>query len=89
MSIQLSLPAGWARNLSSLRDPRDRLDQLVQDKLDAKADIRAVLDRLAEKYGVPVRDVHHAVGWIDNGLEDLLYDIEAGLHHDIEAGDPV
>jgi len=38
---------------------------------------------------VPARDVHQAVGWIDNGLEDLLYDVEAGLHHDIEAGEPL
>ncbi|MDI1286236.1 MAG: hypothetical protein PSV46_17760 [Reyranella sp.] len=89
MSIQLPLPASWAGNLQSRRDPGDRLDELVQDKLDAKAEIRAILDRLAEKYGVPVRDVHDAVGWIDDGLEDLLYDIELGFHHEMEDVNPV
>jgi len=88
MGTQLPLPAGWARNLQSLRDPRDSLDALVQDRLDAKAEIRAVLDRLAEKYNVPAADVTDAMGWVDDGLEDLLYDIEQGLRRDIEGDDP-
>jgi hypothetical protein len=89
MGVQLPLPAGWARAILSYRDPRDRLDALVQDRLDAKAEIRAVLDRLAEKYNVPAADVTDAMGWVDDGLEDLLYDIELGFQHDIEGQNPV
>lgn len=48
MTVQLLLPAGWARNYVSMPDPRDRLDAFAQDKLEAKAAIRSVLDALAE-----------------------------------------
>ena len=90
MGVQLPLPAGWARNLQGLRrDPRDRLDELVQDRLDAKAEIRAILDRLAEKYRIPPADVTNAMDWVDDGLGDLLYDIELGLKHEIEGEEPV
>ncbi len=53
MSVQLPLPAGWARNFVSMPDPRDRLDALLRDRDDAKAQIRLILDRLADKYDVP------------------------------------
>lgn len=90
MGIQIPLPAMWARSLETLRHhPADRLDALVQDKLDAKAEIRVILDRLAEKYGVPSSDVTDAIGWVDDGLGDLLYDIELGFRHDIENEDPI
>lgn len=89
MGIQIPLPAMWARGFESQRHPADRLDALVQDKLDAKADIRAILDRLAEKYGVPATDVIGTMDWVDDGLGDLLYDIELGLQHEIEERDPV
>lgn len=89
MSIQIPLPAMWARGLEGLRYPADRLDSLVQDKLDAKADIRAILDRLADKYGVPASDVTESMGWVDDGLDDLFYDIELGLRREIEDNDPV
>jgi hypothetical protein len=88
MGTQLPLPAGWARAYSRFRDPRDRLDALAQDRLDAKARIRAVLDDLAEKYNVPTADVTDAMGWVDDGLGDLLYDIEQGFRHEIEGDDP-
>jgi glutathione S-transferase len=89
MGTQLDLPAGWARNLPVFRHPADRLDALVQDRLDAKAEIRAILDRLAERYGAPPADVTHAMGWVDDGLGDLLYDIEQGFRHEIEGENPV
>ncbi len=88
MDTQLSLPAGWARAHQTLRDPRDRRDALVQDGLDAKAEIRAALDRLAEKYNVPAADVTDAMGWVDDGLEDLLYDIEQSLVQEMDGEDP-
>jgi hypothetical protein len=88
MGTQLPLPAGWARAYLSFRDPRDRLDALAQDRLDAKARIRAVLDDLAGKYSVPAADVTDAMGWVDDGLEDLLYEVEQGLRHEIEGDEP-
>lgn len=90
MGVQMPLPAMWARSLETLRHhPADRLDALVQDKLDAKAEIRAVLDRLAEKYGVPISAVTDSMGWVDDGLGDLFYDIELGFRHEIEDNDPI
>lgn len=88
MSLQLPLPAGWARNYVSMRDPRDRLDALMSDREDAKAEIRLVLDRLADRHSVPARDVTSAMASIDDTLNDLLYDNERGLHHEIEGQDP-
>jgi hypothetical protein len=38
---------------------------------------------------VPVTDVTEVMGWVDDGLADLLYDVEQGLHHYIEAQYPV
>jgi hypothetical protein len=90
MGIQMPLPATWALGLETLRHhPAERLDALVQDKLDAKAEIRAVLDRLAGKYGVPASDVNAAMGWVDEGIGDLFYDVELGFQHEIESEDPI
>ncbi len=83
-------PTMWARGLESLRyHPADRLDSLVRDKLDAMAEIRAILDRLAQKYGVPSSDVNAAMSWVDEGLGDFFYDIELGSQHEIEDQNPV
>ena len=46
---QLYLPAGWARQLESRLDPVERLAELEKDRVQAKGDIREILDRLAEK----------------------------------------
>jgi hypothetical protein len=43
------LPAGWALAATTRRDPRDQLEQMARDKLDAKAEIRAALDRLGRQ----------------------------------------
>jgi len=88
METQLPLPAGWARNFVSMPDPRDRLDALLRDRDDAKAEIRLVLDRLADKYDVPARDVDLAMLSVDDSLGDLVYDIELGLNHEIEGEEP-
>ena len=48
MSIQISLPGDWPRNVT-WPDPLDQLRQLEKDKLDAKYEIRQVLDRYREK----------------------------------------
>ena len=44
MTIQLQLPGAWPRH-ATWPDPVDQLRQLEQDKLDAKYEIRQVLDR--------------------------------------------
>lgn len=88
MGIQLQLPAGWALG-QSLRDPGDRLSALRQDVLDAKAAIRAALEQLAERHGIPMRQVDASMGWADDGLSDLIYETERQLVREIEDRDPV
>lgn len=89
MELQLPLPAGWARNFTGMPDPRDRLDALLRDRADAKAEIRLVLDRLADKHDVPARDVDTAMLSVDDSIGDLIYDIERGLDHEIQGEEPV
>ena len=48
MSVQLPLPAGWARQFTSMLDPRDRLDALAHAKLSARTEVRKVLARLID-----------------------------------------
>jgi hypothetical protein len=86
MSVQLPLPAGWAiANLASQRDPQERLDALERDKLSAKAEIREVLDRLANRHGLAPRDVNAAVqGYVDDMLSDATYELERALLAEIE-----
>lgn len=88
MEMQLTLPAGWARNFTRMPDPRDRLDALLRDRDDAKAEMRLVLDRLADKYDVPARDVDLAMLSVDDSIGDLVYDVERGLHREIEGEEP-
>jgi hypothetical protein len=89
MGTQLYLPAGWARHLESRIDPIERLAELEKDRTDAKAGIRAILDRLADKHGATARDVTVAMRSIDDTLSDLLYDQERMLQHEIEDLSPV
>jgi ribulose kinase len=87
MPVQLDLPAGWASNFLSRRDPRDRLAMLREDVWDAKAEIRSTLERLAEKHGLPMKEVTQAMGAVDDGLSDLVYDHERALILEIEDED--
>lgn len=89
MGTQLYLPAGWARHLESRIDPVERLAELEKDRTEAKAEIREILDRLAEKHGATARDVTVAMRSIDDTLADLLYDQERMLQHEIEDLSPV
>jgi hypothetical protein len=83
--IQLSLPANWAREYTSRRDPVAELDQLAHDKLDAKVEIRAALEGVAEKHGIPISEVNAAVrGYAEDMLGDLTYELERELTHEIE-----
>ena len=88
MGTQLYLPAGWARHLESRIDPIERLAELEKDRTEAKADIREILDRLAEKHGATAREVTVAMRSVDDTLGDLLYDQERLLQHEIEDNTP-
>lgn len=87
MGAQLPLPAGWAiRHLTSGGNPHSRLDELARDKLDAKAEIREVLDRLAAKHGLAPREIDRAVqGYLDDLLDDATFELERDLTREIEA----
>ena len=89
MGSQLYLPARWARHLESRIDPSERLAELEKDRLQAKADICELVDRLAEKHGATPRDVTVAMRAIDHALADLLYDQERALQHEMEDLTPV
>jgi hypothetical protein len=89
MGTQLYLPAGWARRLESRLDPIERLAELEKDRLQAKGDIREILDRLAEKHGATAREVTAAMLSIDDTVSDLLDDQERMLQHEIEDLSPV
>lgn len=84
MSVQLPLPAGWARNFVSMPDPRDRLDELKQAQLDAKAEVRLLFDRLADRFGIQTREVDRAMASIDDTISDLVYEVETDLEDEIE-----
>ena len=84
MTVQLRLPAGWARNWVSTPDPRDQLDALIQAKLDVKAAIRVQFDGLAERCGFRTREIDRAMDSIDDTISDLLYEVETELNDEIE-----
>jgi hypothetical protein len=89
MSTQLKLPAQWPL-LETRRDPRDRLEALHKDVLVAKAEIREVLDRLAERHGISARDITYSMdGYADDMLSDATYGLSSELEREAEAQDPV
>ncbi|MBV8193638.1 MAG: hypothetical protein JOY64_04355 [Alphaproteobacteria bacterium] len=88
MLLQLPLPASWARIIPR-RDPQERLTALKADVVEAKARIRAVLDDLAERHGLPAKDIDDAMGYADDMLSDAIYSAERDLEQEIEDRDPV
>jgi hypothetical protein len=79
MDTQLPLPGYWPRN-ATWADPRDELARLRRDKLEAKHEIRRVLDKYAYRYGVDAGEVNRLVwGYVDDLLGDLLYERENEL----------
>jgi hypothetical protein len=67
------------------RSPLDQLRQLEQDKLDAKYEIRQVLDRYREKYRISAKQVNQAVwGYVDDLLDDFFFKKEEALKAEIE-----
>lgn len=84
MSIQLPLPAGWARQFTSMPDPRDRLDALEHAKLSARTEIRKVLTRLIDEFGIQPREIGRAMDHIDDTISDLVWEVENGYRREIE-----
>ena len=83
MGSQLYLPAGWARHLESRIDPSERLGELEKDRAQVRAEIRELVERLAEKHGATARDVAVAMRSVDHMLGDLLYEQEHALQHEM------
>jgi hypothetical protein len=88
MSTQLRLPAAWALR-QSRADPRGRLNSLRVDTVDAKAKIREVLDTLAVKHDIAVKDITYAMAYADDMLADTIYNAERELEREIEGEDPL
>jgi hypothetical protein len=90
MGTQLSLPAGWAFDWQSRRDPRDRLEALHRDVSETKAVIRSALDELAARHGIAPKDIAYAMdGYVDDMLTDAVYNAERELEREIEGEEPV
>ena len=86
MGSQLPLPANGARTFESRPDARDRLEQLRADQRAAKAELREVLERLAERHGIAQKDINYAIdGYADDMLSDVVYSVERDLEHESEA----
>jgi hypothetical protein len=65
-------------------DPREQMDLLQRDRLEAEAEIRAVLDRLASKYDVASEDVDDAMTSISLAVGDMTYEAEVGYLEDMD-----
>jgi hypothetical protein len=87
MGSQHPLPANAPPAFESRYGPRDRLEQLHVDRREAKAELRDVLERLAERHGISQKDIIYAIdGYADDMLSDLVYSVERDLEHESEAG---
>lgn len=84
MTVQLPLPAGWARHRISRPDPRDRLEALRQAELDVKAAIRIQFDALADCFGIQTREIDRAMASIDDTISDLVYEVETELNDKVD-----
>lgn len=88
MNVQMRPAPPNAESESSL-DPRERLERLHRDMRETKAELRDVLERLANKHGIPQRDVTYAIdGYADDMLSDLVYGVERDLEQHCEEEHP-
>ena len=69
--------------------PRDQLELLRRDRLDAEVEIRTVLDRLASKYDVASQDVDDTMDSIGAAIGDMTYEPESECLEEIDAKPPV
>jgi uncharacterized FlaG/YvyC family protein len=87
MGSQLPLPANRAHTFESRPDAQDRMEQLRTDQRAAKAELREVLERLAERHGISQKDINYAIdGYADDMLSDLVYSVERDLEREREEG---
>jgi hypothetical protein len=85
MSVQLPLPGDWPRN-ATWPNPGDQLRQFERDKLDAKHEIRQVLDRHRERYRISAHQVNETMwAYVDDLLSDFFYEKEGEFRAEIEA----
>ena len=79
MTVQLPLPGVWPRN-TSRRDPIAQLEHIERDKVEAKHEIRLVLDKYAELHGISPKVINEVVwGYVDDALGDMFFEIEEEL----------
>jgi hypothetical protein len=65
--------------------PLDQLRQLERDKVDAKHEIRKVLDVYREKYRISPKHLNQVVwGYVDDLLDDFFFEKEEALKDEIE-----
>jgi uncharacterized protein YlxP (DUF503 family) len=88
MGAQLRLPHLY-RWVQTMRDPALELQELRSDIKEAKAEIRQVLDRLAQKHAIGIKDVNYAMDYADDMLSDAVYSVETALERELEERDPV
>jgi hypothetical protein len=88
VSLQLPLPAEWARDLESARqeDPHGRLQAIARDKQQVKAEIRETFDKYADRHGVNPRTITHVMhDYIDDAVDELLCEVRGLLNRRLEA----
>jgi hypothetical protein len=88
MGSQRPLPTQPAHAFESRHDPRASLERLNSDRREAKAQLREVLERLAERHGISQKEINYAIdGYADDMLSDLVYSVERDLEHEREGTD--
>ena len=79
MTVQLPLPGHWPRNISR-RDPVAELEAIAREKLDAKHEIRLVLDKYADSHGISPKAINKLVWrYVEDMLGDMYVDVEEEL----------
>jgi hypothetical protein len=87
MGQQMPLPARWAQSLFSSSYPEDRLNELVNDRREMFGDMRAAIDKFAEKYQFKQRDIQSAMDQVDDALGDLFCEYKEELSDEISERD--
>lgn len=78
MGIRFLLRRLWSRYVCQC-GPVGILEQLAEDKIVAKAEIYGVMERLAEKHGISLREVSTVEPYVDGALADLTLELEDKL----------